>query len=867
MGRGANDKSVIKAIKTSGNNFQPPVVEGIDIIQPDTPPDIGSEAHRKRLEEYARARTNRTDVRVSLNGSCAVCGHHLDDHPKGGGCKQSGCDPREEGQACSKYVPNGQSATNMQGGIQVQADVPPDQGLVERELVINGFLRHEVCHELYTDPEVFYTFMEDINKMAQVEQKPVAAGQLQTFHNILEDGMIEERERELKPGAYGYISAMNKIYPRLGRDEGVEVENEYMLRAPDDYVPTDIDGKKLPIKTLQEILDSNKQLSPEERKMFEAIADMDQKMVVVPAGTRLSPWGKAPLNVKEQAMSAVHAQAIPEFEAGELHPRVKKALKECQEHIDAAVSGNTADCVARAYAIHAILRKHDLLDEDMTDEEREFLEQLAKEMGQVAPSAPQMGGGPPQSGSGGQPASNGMPQQQPGQEQMSNELSDQVGGDGDQQGQGGGAGGDEDGDGDEEGQGKGGSGDEEGDKEGSGGDKDGEGEGEGEGDQQGQGGGQQGGQQPQGQGGEQGGQDSGDSQNGQQGGGGWQGSFDQSGGFDPSRPIPKEAIQENAAQNKGSVSADKLEEMKKSAQSNLDADKAAQVSNDQRNIRGNRLEADNYKFDDGSQAIPQSKLASKTPGGALENEQGQLSQMGNQLAQRLKRLKSETRAPERYRRRGKLDPRRYGAAMAGNPRVYYKKGVNLDLDMELDISIDRSGSVGHGDTQNQYRMAKMFAHAGKESKIPTTIYGWDGSGWGAGGTSHYAYKERHSDDGKGIDAIFQTGGGGTPTAAGVRFSRKRLANSKAGQKIMVVITDGGAADAQAAREQVESAEREGIQVVGMAFQATQGGYASIMDEQFGRNNWVSIDSYTDAPRIIGQMIEKIAQQSALKARR
>jgi len=833
MGRGASSE---EAGSVAG--FRTPKVEGIDILMPEAPPDIGSEAHRQRLAEYARGRTARSDVSVDFNGACGACGHSYDEHvAPGGRCQTNGCG--DGNGPCPKYIPNGQSFTDMHGHIEIQSDVPPQADPVERELCIQGFLRHEVCHELYTDRDVFDRFVEEL-KEKRNNKEEVTAGQLQQVWNILEDGMIENRERELMPGAFEYISAMNKIYPRVGRDEDTVVEHQYIARAPDGYVPEDADGKKLPVMKAKDLLSQNKYKLSDQDKMILASVDPNQKMVIVPAGTKLGIWGKAPMDLQGQAQSALLATSVPEFEAGELHPTVQTALDECRPHIEAATSGNSADCVARAYPVHAILRKHGLLRDDLTDEERQALEQLAQELGQIAPSMPQSDG---QSGDGGpgQPASNGMPSPQPGQEQMSQGLSDQLSGgggggngepsDGDEQdGQGGGAGDqEEDGkDGEKEGQGDG-----KGDKE-----KDEDGQGDGKGDQDG------------GQG----------DQNGQQQGG-KQGSRDKSGGYDENRPVPKEAIDRNEAQGKGSVSDKKLDEMKQNAKQNLAEDKSNQQSEDQRHIRSGRLEADHYQFDNGEQAVSQREMSSQARGQALPNEQGQLSQMGNQLAMRLKRIKSETRAPERYRRRGKLDSRRYGQALAGNPRVYYKPGVNLDLSLEIDVSIDRSGSVSARETENQYRMAKMFAVASKEADIPMSIYGWDG-GW-SGNVSHYAYKERHSDDMRGIDAIFQSGGGGTPTEAGVRFARKRLSTSKAKQKVMVVVTDGGANSQDLTRDQVQAAEREGIKVLGMAF----GVDAQTMNNQFGEGNWVSIDRYVEAPQIIGELIEREARKAAVLQRR
>ena len=151
----------------------------------------------------------------------------------------------------------------------------------------------------------------------------------------------------------------------------------------------------------------------------------------------------------------------------------------------------------------------------------------------------------------------------------------------------------------------------------------------------------------------------------------------------------------------------------------------------------------------------------------------------------------------------------------------------------------------------------MFSIAAKKAKIPTSVYGWSGS---YGGAEHYAFKEKHSDDFVGLDGIFGSGGGGTPTAEGIEFSSSRLRKSKAKKKIMVLITDGGANDVQSTRQQVDTARRQGVEVIGMAF--GEGCDPGMMDEQFGPGHWVPIDKYTEAPKIIGSLIERRARKSA-----
>lgn len=710
------------------------------LVQPGMPEDIGSDAHRNRLEAYARARLNRPNVRLAFSEVCATCGH-----PEGDASHCSQC-------PCRDYKAGGASYTDMAGSITVQSNLPPDGTPEEKELCIRGLLRHEICHEARTDPAVHKAFSEEIKKMIKNKQE-ITAMQLQRIWNTLEDGMIEERERAEEPSSYAFISALNRLYPRVGRDS--ETEEDLTIKAPDGYVPEDANGNKLKIKDGQ---------------------------VVIPAGTKIATWGKKPISKEMQMEAALLAEAVPEFSPGDLHPDVEQCLQECRPYIDNGVGGNTADCVANAYPIHAIMRRYGFLREDLSDEERKQIEDLMEALGNLAPTAPEPG----QSGEG-EEAVNPV-SGEPGQLPMGEELEKAVGGDEEKEGDGG--------------------------------------------------------------------KESDEKANSFEGG------RQSGGGYDKHKPLPRSVREKNEKSGRGRVDGDELDRRRKEAARDLTGDKTNQKLNDERNRRQGRFDAGSWNMPQGHRIYSQREMKRGNEMPALSDEVGQLSILGRRLAAILARLRSQTRAPQTHRRRGRLDSRRLAAAVSGNPRVFVRPGENLNLDLELDVIVDRSGSVtsSQHDNNNQYRMAWMFASAARDTKIPTTIYGWDGSGWETGETSHYAYKEKHSDDLSSLDAFFRTGGGGTPTADGIEFARARLARSEAKHRAIVCITDGAANDIPAAAEQCRVARAEGLVVVGIAFSCSN----EQMNQQFGAGNWLSIDDYTQAPLMVGEMIERLAKSSSVR---
>ena len=330
-----------------------------------------------------------------------------------------------------------------------------------------------------------------------------------------------------------------------------------------------------------------------------------------------------------------------------------------------------------------------------------------------------------------------------------------------------------------------------------------------------------------------------------------------------SAPLPVGSRESNENRGKGRVSKGDLLKKIRDAKQRVDGDKMRQRSSETRDVREGRVSGDRMQMPNGHSMTSQQENAKtrKAHGKqALAEEEGKLSRAGQRLAAELQRMKVSARGPKRYKRHGKLDVRSgLGRAVAGSRYVMIEPGKKLNFDFELFISLDRSGSIDHyGQTANFFRMAKMFGVAARETKMPTSIYGWDSGGYSAerGGIRHMEYKAAHSDDLSSLDAIFEDGGGGTPTAEGVEFGRVRLKMSKAKKKILVVVTDGAPNGGSMPQAEIAKARAEGVTVIGLGF--AQGCDAAQMAGQYGPNNFAIVDDFTDAPGIVADIIKRMA---------
>jgi von Willebrand factor type A domain len=299
--------------------------------------------------------------------------------------------------------------------------------------------------------------------------------------------------------------------------------------------------------------------------------------------------------------------------------------------------------------------------------------------------------------------------------------------------------------------------------------------------------------------------------------------------------------------------------------SELEADKkqAAQTKHNTETqaARKGRFDGSSWNVPEGHRVTSQRDIRAVVRAHSGESNNSREHQYGRKLAQELRNLNEEARRPVTGLRRGRaLDARRIPAAMAGRQDVMKNPGVSENQRCRVDVVVDRSCSVMWSEKNNQGQqvMAKMFGYMDQESRgmLPTSIYGYDGGGQ----VGHYAYKEAHSRDLRAIDGLASTGGGGTPTQDGIEFSRARLGRSKEKNKVMAVVTDGASNNQPATRAQIEAARREGIAVLGLAFECR----ASDMDEIFGVGNWAEIKNYQDAPRLVGKMISQLVRKNRRK---
>lgn len=168
--------------------------------------------------------------------------------------------------------------------------------------------------------------------------------------------------------------------------------------------------------------------------------------------------------------------------------------------------------------------------------------------------------------------------------------------------------------------------------------------------------------------------------------------------------------------------------------------------------------------------------------------------------------------------------------------------------------VDESGSVTQPLSDAEMKTCIILEQFCQDLQVPLTIQGYTSSG---GELNIYSYVEEKRIDGD--DKYRLTGmraRGGTPTANAMCYAIKRLEmNDKKENKILFVITDGGASDdsdGSQTKALIENAKKNNIRVVGCGIGADK----NEVKAEFGDDNYLGIDNLEEMPERLLEIIRR-----------
>ena len=238
------------------------------------------------------------------------------------------------------------------------------------------------------------------------------------------------------------------------------------------------------------------------------------------------------------------------------------------------------------------------------------------------------------------------------------------------------------------------------------------------------------------------------------------------------------------------------------------------------------------------------------------------------FSRELQAIKSEVQADKPFQRRGRFDRRRMKAAVKGDDRVYYKRGVDLDQDIAVAIQVDRSGSM-HGAIREAVKAATITTMALEQCDIPYEVRSFHGSGKSGKQVLHKDFASPKATD-EDLAEMLHTSGS-TPMKRAVEITRASLSVREEGIKLAFILADGGPngycndSDGDGygyetpVRKAFEAMEEKGVTPV-LVFTSPRelDPFArDMLDRVAGRDRWVHVRSPASLHRIVSDRIRDI----------
>ena len=192
------------------------------------------------------------------------------------------------------------------------------------------------------------------------------------------------------------------------------------------------------------------------------------------------------------------------------------------------------------------------------------------------------------------------------------------------------------------------------------------------------------------------------------------------------------------------------------------------------------------------------------------------------VVRRLLLSKNQTRT-RRNLEQGKLDLKRLVPIANGSPNIYFEKSNRKDVNSAVSILLDNSSSMSGEPILICQKAAVVLDSAINGTGTDLEISGFTGSPHNPVIYQYRRFGQRGQAAAASLGSMDEVPMGGTPVAVPILEAHRRLMAHKAPRKIMVVISDGAASDAQKAKEAHDVAIATGCMVFGIGI-GSHGGY-------------------------------------------
>ena len=238
----------------------------------------------------------------------------------------------------------------------------------------------------------------------------------------------------------------------------------------------------------------------------------------------------------------------------------------------------------------------------------------------------------------------------------------------------------------------------------------------------------------------------------------------------------------------------------------------------------------------------------------LERRRPAQQEISGRLARRLVSIRQEAMSRLRMLPEGRLDRRRFPAALAGREDVRTRTSVTSDTGMAVSVLLDQSGSMRsqHISTNKLYDATCIIGQALEQIDIPYEVRGHGGAS-----TQYKAMEDPALDARRAARLTEDCTNSNFVTAPVVGLATAALLARPDTNKLIVNLMDGDMEDHPQAVAQYQETRKQGIVTFGVFLGMPSADQQRKMTELFGTNNWRPIAALTELPNVVGQRIADI----------
>lgn len=237
----------------------------------------------------------------------------------------------------------------------------------------------------------------------------------------------------------------------------------------------------------------------------------------------------------------------------------------------------------------------------------------------------------------------------------------------------------------------------------------------------------------------------------------------------------------------------------------------------------------------------------------LERRRPKHKQIARDLAKQLKAIREQTEQRLRFQKQGRIDRRRFVAAVKGAEDVRTQIKELPATAFAASIAVDLSGSM-HTLIQNGslFDATMILSDTFEDMNIAHEV-----RGFGSDAAQFRSMGDTQFDPDRA--AMLASGDrGGTTLAGTAGLATQALRGRDEGNKLFVALSDGSLGDHPQSVTLLKEARRNGVVTFGIFLGG--GAPTQQMDELYGPGNWVQINDLKDFPVSVGRRISQIFKQ-------